>query len=84
MTRPHQVRLAVRVARKEISLTPAEVAERAGVSRRFVSELEAGTRPRTEFAGVLAVLGALGREFRVVEAPTPGPAPSQASRPAVL
>ncbi len=69
MARPHQIGPAVRDARKKLSLTQAEVAERAGVSRRFVSELEAGTRPGAEFARVLAVLGALNKVLIVVEAP---------------
>lgn len=68
VSRPHQIGPAVRDARKTLGLTQAEVAERAGVSRRFVSELEAGTRPGAEFTRVLAVLSAVGREILVAEA----------------
>ncbi|MGP7963646.1 helix-turn-helix domain-containing protein [Sanguibacter sp. A246] len=69
VSRPHQIGPAVRDARKKLGLTQGEVAQRAGVSRRFISELEAGSRPGAEFARVLAVLGALGRELRVADAP---------------
>lgn len=67
VSRPHQIGPAVRDARKKLGLTQAEVAERAGVSRRFVSELEAGARPGAEFVRVLAVLGALERQLIVVD-----------------
>lgn len=49
----------VRRARKEQGLTQAEVARRAGVSRVFVIDLEAG-HPRAELGKALAVLDVLG------------------------
>lgn len=75
ISRPHQIGPAVRDARKRLGLTQAQVAERAQVSRRFVSELEAGTRPGAEFARIVAVLGAVGRELLVAEARSPRPDP---------
>ncbi|MDF1488524.1 helix-turn-helix domain-containing protein [Tessaracoccus caeni] len=53
-------RLAQVVAdeRREAHLTQLELASRAGVSRRFIIELEKG-HPRAELSRVLAVLHAL-------------------------
>lgn len=44
----HQLGAALRERRERLSLTQAQVAERAGVSRAFVTELERGRRPRAE------------------------------------
>ncbi len=50
---------AIRRARKEQGLTQAVLAERAGVSRLFVIELEAG-HPRAELGKTISVLDVLG------------------------
>lgn len=59
--------------RHQLGLTQAEVAQRAGVGRRFVVDLERG-HPRAEFAKVLAVLDAVGVEPLAVPVVDPGPA----------
>lgn len=51
----------VRELRKEAGLEVAELAERAGISRRFLSHIENGTRPRmrpTRFQRLRNALGA--------------------------
>lgn len=55
----HRLGTAVRDVRKRQSLTQAELAHRAHVSRMFVIDLEAG-HPRAELGKALAVLAALG------------------------
>jgi len=50
---------ALRTHRTSRGWTQAELAENAGVSRRFVSELEAGLRTGAELSRVFAVLRAL-------------------------
>ena len=58
---------AIRMHRSTRGWTQAELAERAGVSRRFVSELEAGERTGAELARVLAVLRALRLAISLVD-----------------
>jgi len=55
---PEAVGAAVRDRRIELNLTQAQLAENAGVGRRFVVSLEAGHR-RAELDKVLSVLHAL-------------------------
>ncbi len=50
---------AVRGRRKDLGLTQAELAERAGVSRKWIYEFEAG-KPTAEFGLLLRVLDELG------------------------
>ncbi len=50
---------AVRGRRLELSLSQDQLARRAGVSRKWVYEFEAG-KPTAEFGHVLRVLDALG------------------------
>ena len=50
---------AIRTYRTSRGWTQAELADHAGVSRRFVSELEAGLRTGAELSRVFAVLRAL-------------------------
>lgn len=57
----------IRDARKQQGLTQVELAAKAGVSRQFVLELEAG-HPRAELAKTLAVLSALDLQPRAVPA----------------
>lgn len=55
----HRLGSTVRDVRKQLSLTQAELAHRAHVSRMFVIDLESG-HPRAELGKALSVLGALG------------------------
>ncbi len=50
---------AVRGRRRDLGLTQAELATRAGVSRKWVYEFEAG-KPSAELRLILRVLDALG------------------------
>jgi HTH-type transcriptional regulator / antitoxin HipB len=58
----------VREHRIALGLTQIDLAQRAGVGRRFVVDLERG-HPRAEFAQVLAVLNALGVHAAALPAP---------------
>lgn len=60
MTTERQLGAAIRHARTSAGLTQFELAERAGVSRAFVSGVESASRPGAELRRVLAVLRALG------------------------
>ena len=51
-------------------MTLAELAELAGVSRKWVSEAENG-KPTVEFGRVVAALARLGLVLRAEEAPAP-------------
>lgn len=51
---------ALRQRRAELGLTQAQVAERAGVARSWLSKMEDGKHPRAEVQKVLDVVGALG------------------------
>lgn len=69
----------VRAARRRRRMTQSDLALAAGVSRRWIVDLEAG-KPRAELALVLAVLDALGTPLTVEtpDGPTtdsPGPTP---------
>jgi HTH-type transcriptional regulator / antitoxin HipB len=60
----------VREQRRSIGLTQQELAERAGVSRRWLSGLEAG-KASAEIGLVLRVIAALGMYADVRPAPRP-------------
>ena len=49
----------IRSRRKELALTQTELADVAGTTLRFISELERG-KPTAQLDGVLRVLAALG------------------------
>ena len=71
--RVHSIRdvaAAVRGRRQELCLSQAELAERAGVSRKWIYEFEA-TKPRAELGLVLGVLGELGISIVIGEEPDP-------------
>lgn len=55
---------AVRARRRELGLSQATLAGRAGVSRQWISYVEAG-KPTVELGRVLQVLEALGVEVRL-------------------
>jgi HTH-type transcriptional regulator / antitoxin HipB len=56
----------VRIARKRQKLTQAELAERAGVGLRFLSELENG-KPTVQLRRTMQVLAALGLTLGVYD-----------------
>lgn len=56
---------AVLIARRAAGLTQAEVAQRAGVSTRWLSLFENGRTPGAELQRVLAVLAALKIQVRL-------------------
>jgi transcriptional regulator with XRE-family HTH domain len=66
-TDPQSLGAAVRQARDVHGWTQAELAERAGVSRAFVLDLERGARSRAELGRVLAVVRALGLAVALVD-----------------
>ncbi len=55
---------AVRGRRQDLGLTQAELATRAGVSRKWVYEFEAG-KPNAELRLILRVLDVLGLAFEL-------------------
>ncbi|HVA44220.1 MAG TPA: helix-turn-helix domain-containing protein [Acidimicrobiales bacterium] len=63
------VAAAVRGRRTDLGLNQAELAERVGVSRKWIYEFEAG-KPRAEFVLVLRVLDELGLALGVSDAGT--------------
>lgn len=56
----HDLRSLVRGRRAELGLSQAEVAQRAGVSRKWLSEFERGTVAGVPLPLVLRLLAALG------------------------
>jgi HTH-type transcriptional regulator/antitoxin HipB len=65
----------VRGRRKDLGMNQAELAERAGVSRKWIYEFEAG-KPTAEFGLLLRVLDELGLALEL----TPRPEPDQSAR----
>lgn len=62
--------VAVRGRRTDLGLSQDELARRAGVSRKWVSEFEAGN-PTAKIGLVIRVLEALGLRLAFVEDATP-------------
>lgn len=60
---------AVRGRRMDLGLSQGDLAERAGVSRRWVNQFEAGGRTTAEVGTILRVLDALGLDLQVEAAP---------------
>lgn len=60
---------AVRRARREAGLSQQALADRAGVSRQWLSRVEAGKGPSAEMGKVLDVLAALGLAVDLVTTP---------------
>lgn len=73
-TTPDQLGDVIAALRAYDGLTQAELAERAGVTRRYVNEVEGGhaTIALTRFFDVVR---ALGCRVRIEEAPQPAPQP---------
>ena len=69
--RVHSIRdaaVAVRGRRTDLKLSQAELAERVGVSRKWIYEFESG-KPRAEFGLVIRVLEALGLSLDLDQSP---------------
>ncbi|WP_134771955.1 helix-turn-helix transcriptional regulator [Ornithinimicrobium flavum] len=62
---------AVRRARRVAGLSQQALADRAGVSRQWLSRLESGKGPSAELGKALDVLAALGLAVDLVAAPRP-------------
>ncbi|GIK99514.1 MAG: hypothetical protein BroJett029_37230 [Alphaproteobacteria bacterium] len=62
---PKQIGNLVRRGRKKLGLNQTQLGERAGLRQETISLIEAGN-PATSLETILAVLAALGLEFRVV------------------
>lgn len=63
------VAAAVRGRRQDLAISQTELASRAGVSRKWISEFEAG-KSTAEFGLVLRVLDALALSLELGEAPS--------------
>lgn len=61
---------AIRRARNDQGLTQARLAEKAGVGRPWISELESG-KQTAEIGRVMSVLDALGLAIELTPAPRP-------------
>lgn len=68
LSTPAQIGAAVRSARARQGLTQVELAERAGVSRRWLITLEQGHASRAELGKILDTLDALGLALTVAPA----------------
>lgn len=62
-----QLGAALRERRERAGLTQGRLADRAGVSRAFVIDLERGRRPRAELNRVLSVMRALDAAITLVD-----------------
>lgn len=69
LTTPAQIGAAIRSARRRASLTQQQLAERAGVSRRWLIALESGHAERAELGKVLDTLDTLGLDLTVTTTP---------------
>jgi len=72
---PHDVGLLIRDQRLKLGLDQRELAERVGVSRQWVVEIEKG-KPRAEMGLVLRALTALGLQLDIRTVDVKGPAAS--------
>lgn len=61
---PLQLGIALRAARKQLTLTQPQLALAAGVGVRFIVDLEAG-KPTVRLENVLRVIDALGGELQL-------------------
>lgn len=62
---------AVRGRRKDLGMNQADLAAKAGVSRKWIYEFEAG-KPTAEFGLLLRVLDALGFDLELMTRDDPG------------
>lgn len=72
LTTPSQIGAAIRSARTRADLTQSELAERAGVSRRWLISVEQGQAERAELGKILDTLDTLGLELTVSRAQNHG------------
>lgn len=63
---PEEIGSLVRARRGELGISQTELADVAGTTLRFISELERG-KPTAQLAGVLRVLSALGISLQARE-----------------
>lgn len=68
-TTPAQLGATIRDVRKAVGLTQSELADRAGVSRRWLLMLENGNAPGAELSKVLTTLAALDLRLTVDAVP---------------
>ncbi|GEA85078.1 hypothetical protein GCM10009774_03350 [Cellulomonas gelida] len=68
LTTPAQIGATILSARRREGLTQAQLAERAGVSRRWLISLEQGQSERAELGKILDTLDALGLDLSVTPA----------------
>ena len=69
---PKQIGNAIRRARKRLGWSQMRLGERSGLRQETISLIEAGN-PATRLETILAVLAALGLEFRLVTRSRPHP-----------
>lgn len=62
-----QLGAALRERRERAGMTQGRLAERAGVSRAFIIDLERGRRPRAELGRVLSIMRALDAAIMLVD-----------------
>jgi HTH-type transcriptional regulator / antitoxin HipB len=67
ITNEIQLGAALRERRERAGLTQGRLAERSGVSRAFVIDLERGRRSRAELGRVLSVMRALDAAITLVD-----------------
>src|SRR2546426_4211987 len=72
--RLQEIGSAIRTARSAGGLTQAELADRAGLSRTTLNQLENGLFPDIGVKKVQNVLDLLGLDLSVIRAPSPDPA----------
>ena len=70
MRTPKEFGAVIRTRRRELGLTQAELAERCGVGRPWIVELENG-KPRAQFALVLRVFTSLGLQLALTDEAVP-------------
>lgn len=75
----HRIGAALVDARRRLGWTQADVARRAGVSRRWVGDVEAGRRPGAELSRLLDVMDVLGLEMTISSEGAAATAPAHRS-----
>lgn len=69
VTSPAQLGAVIRAARRAAGLSQADLADRIGTSRRWVTMIETGNGTGAELGRVMAALSALGLRLRIDDAP---------------
>lgn len=70
MPTPRDIGNIIRAERRTQGLSQQELADRAGVSRKWISEIE-NTKRTAEIGSILRVLRALGRTIQLAPIPEP-------------